>query len=690
MLTREGELSIITIDNPPVNALSRRVAAELKEDFSAAQNDPQTKAIILIAAGKTFVAGADITEFQNVMTGEAELGDLNPLLAFIEDSPKPVIAAIHGAALGGGLELAQAAHYRVAKADAQVGQPEAKLGLIPGAGGTQRLPRLAGIANAVEMCAFGDPIGAKQALEFGIVDRLIEGDLKEGALAFAREVLQHRERLVRTRDRAFGDSNPELFSAAREKVKKTRRNLTAPLVAIDAIEAGVKLSFEEGLKKERELFSACIHSGQARGLIHTFFGERQVAKIPRDLQGAPVLPVNKVAVIGAGTMGGGIAMVFANAGLPVVLKEADQAALDRGMATIRKNYETSLARGRFTRESVDRALALIHPQISYQRFGEVDLIVEAVFENLAVKKQVFAELDKVARPGCILASNTSTLDIDQMAAATSRPESVLGLHFFSPANVMRLLEIVVGSKTGKSELVTAISLSKTLRKVGVVVGNAFGFVGNRMMGPYIREAQFLAEEGASPWRVDEVLTEWGMAMGPFGVMDLAGIDVTWSVEQELKNLHPSGLRLPLVMPRLYEMGRFGQKKSAGWFCYDEKRKAIRDPEIEALIERSAIEAGIPRREISDSEILERTLYALINEGAKCLEEKIAFHAVDIDVIYVNGYGFPAYRGGPMFYADTIGTRTVYDRIEEFRARHGDIWASSNLLKKLAETNGKFA
>ena len=464
----------------------------------------------------------------------------------------------------------------------------------------------------------------------------------------------------------------------------------APLAAIEAIEAATKLPFEQGCEKERELFVKCLFSDQSKALIHVFFGEREVAKIPDVPKDTPLIPVNKAAVVGAGTMGGGIAMVFANAGIPVLLKDADQPALDRGMANIQKNYASSVKRGRFTQQFVDECLKRIQPTLSFDGFSDADMVIEAVFEGMMLKKEVFAELDRVCKPGAILASNTSTLNIDEIASATSRAASVIGTHFFSPANVMRLLEIVRGKATSKEVIATCMQLSKKLGKIGVLVGNCRGFVGNRMFGPYRREAQFLVEEGASVEAVDRALVDYGMAMGPLSTGDLAGLDVGWRIRKEYRHLEKPGIRQPIAEDQLCEMGRYGQKTGAGWYKYDENRRAIPDPEVAELVRKWTTEAKIPQRQISADEIVDRCIYALVNEGARILEEGFALRAVDIDIIYLNGYGFPAYRGGPMWYADTVGLKKVYDRVVEFQKQHGEIWEPAPLLKQLAEQGKKFA
>ncbi|MCI0336518.1 MAG: 3-hydroxyacyl-CoA dehydrogenase NAD-binding domain-containing protein [Acidobacteria bacterium] len=694
-LTRDGEIGIITVNNPPVNALSPGVPEGIAAAIKQVKTDDSLKGAVLIGAGKTFIAGADIREFGKITSGERKAGiDFLGVLLAIEDCPKPVVAAIHGTAFGGGLEVAMAFHYRVAVPSAQVGQPEVKLGLIPGAAGTQRLPRLAGVDKAVRMCADGNPVGAKEAFEYGIVDRIIEGDLLQGAIAFLREKIASGEKPPKTRERddKLGDdaSNVMAFIVAREQAMKTARGMMAPLAAIDAVEAATLYSFEEGCAREARLFKECLFSEQSKALIHVFFGEREVSKIPDIPRDTKMFEIKKAAVLGAGTMGGGIAMNYANAGIPVIVKETQQEALDRGMATIRKNYENSVKKGRFSREEMESRMALISPTLSYDGLEDVDIVTEAVFEGMELKKQVFAELDKICKPGAILASNTSTLNIDEIARATSRPEFVIGHHFFSPANVMRLLEMVRGRATNKEVIATSMALAKRLKKVGVLVGNCYGFVGNRMLHQYGREAQFLVEEGAKPQEVDGALYKLGMAMGPLAVGDLAGLDVGWRIRKEHKHLEKPGVRKPLLADRLCEMGRFGQKTGAGWYKYDENRKPIPDPEVEKLIEQIAAEAGIKRHAISEEEIIERTQYALINEGAKILEEGIALRAVDIDIIYVNGYGYPAWRGGPMWYADTIGLKKVYERVRQFNEEQGELWTPAPLLKKLAEEGKTFA
>jgi 3-hydroxyacyl-CoA dehydrogenase len=691
-LTKNNGIAVITINNPPVNALSPGVPEGISEALDQIAQDHGVKAAVLIGGGRTFVAGADIKEFGKMTSGKPRGAGLLPFLSEIEDSSKPVIVAIHGTAFGGGLELAMACHYRVAISSAQVGQPEVKLGLIPGAAGTQRLPRLAGVAKAVEMCVSGNPVKADDALKAGIIDRIIEGDLLTGAIAFAREVAANPAPKTRDRNDKLGNAadNTAVFSSAREAVGKKYRGLLAPAAAIDAVEAATKLSFEEGCKVEQKLFLDCLFSAQSKALIHVFFSEREVSKIPDVPRETPILPIKSAAVVGAGTMGGGIAMVLANAGIPVLLKEVDRPALDRGHATIQLNYANSVKRGRFSQEVADERLKRITPTLAYDDFSNVDLVIEAVFEGMALKKEVFKELDRVCKPGAVLASNTSTLSIDEIAASTSRPEFVIGTHFFSPANVMRLLEIVRGRATAKEMIATCMQLSKTLGKVGVLVGNCRGFVGNRMFGPYRREAQFLVEEGASVASVDKALTDFGMAMGPLATGDLAGLDVGWRIRKEYRHLEKPGIRQPFAEDRLCELGRYGQKTGAGWYKYDDQRRATLDPVVDESIRKWVAEADVAQRQISTAEIADRCLYALVNEGARVLEEGYALRASDIDIIYLNGYGFPAYRGGPMWYADTVGLKQVYERISEFHRRHGEIWQPAPLLKSLAEQGKSFA
>ena len=691
-LTKDNGIAVITINNPPVNALSPGVPEGISDALDQVAKDDRVKAAVLIGGGRTFVAGADIKEFGKMTSDKPRGAGLLPLLLRIEDSSKPVVIAIHGTAFGGGLELAMAGHYRVAVSSAQVGQPEVKLGLIPGAAGTQRLPRLAGVAKAVEMCTTGNPVKAEDALKYGIVDRIVEGDLLSGATAFAREVAGRPAPKTRDRNEKLGNAaeNAQVFSSARENAAKKQRGLLAPVAAIEALEAATKLPFDEGCMVEQKLFIDCLFSDQSKSLIHVFFAEREVSKIPDIPKDTAVIPVKSAAVVGAGTMGGGIAMALANAGIPVLLKEADQEALDRGLATIQSNYANSVKRGRFTQQVAEERLKLITPTLTYDDFSKADLVIEAVFEGMALKKEVFKQLDRVCKAGAILASNTSTLSIDEIASSTSRPEFVIGTHFFSPANVMRLLEIVRGKTTSKEVIATCMQLSKGLGKVGVLVGNCRGFVGNRMFGPYRREAQFLVEEGAAIEAVDRAFSDFGMAMGPLATGDLAGLDVGWRIRKEYRHLEKPGIRQPFAEDRLCELGRYGQKTGAGWYKYDDQRRATPDPVVADLVRKWVDEVGTVQRQISAREITDRGLYALVNEGAHILEEGYALRASDIDIIYLNGYGFPAHRGGPMWYADTVGLKQVYARVCEFHEQHGENWRPAPLLKELAAQGKTFS
>ncbi len=573
---------------------------------------------------------------------------------------------------------------------AQVGQPEVKLGIIPGAGGTQRLPRLAGVAKALEMCSDGNPIKAQEAISLGIADKIIEGDLLAGAVAFAREVAGKPAPKTRERNEKLRGVAPDVFQKARELSRQKSRGLRAPLAAIDAIEACTKYDFTDGCAEETRLFEGCLFSTEAQALIHAFFGERAAAKIPGLPKDIKLIEIKRAAVVGAGTMGGGIAMNYANAGIPVLVKETKQEALDRGLDIIRNNYAKTVAKGKLTQEAMDQRMALINGQLNYDGFEQADIITEAAFENMALKKQIFAELDKIAKPGAILATNTSTLDIDEIAGATSRPGMVLGTHFFSPANVMKLLEVVRGKASSPEVIATAMALGKKLGKVAVLAGNCHGFIGNRMLEPYFREAQFLVEEGASVEQVNQAMYDFGMAMGPLAVDDLAGLDIGWLIRKARAPHVKQGLRVPLVADKLCELGRFGQKAGRGWSLYDANRKQSPDPETAAFIESTARAAGIERRQISNEEIVERCVYGLINEGARILEDGIAQRAVDIDITYIYGYGFPAWRGGPMFYADTVGLPKIVERIEELEKKHGaDLWSPAPLLKQLASAGKKF-
>ncbi len=690
-----GDVAVVLIDNPPVNALSTHVREGLAAALDRVAHDSHVRAVVVRGAGRMFSAGADIKELENsAWNPDAAPPDLHDFLARLEGSPVPVVMALHGTTLGGALELAMAGHYRVATADARFGLPEVNLGIIPGAEGTQRLPRLVGVPKAIEMCVSGKPIPAPDALSAGLIDRIIDGDLESGAVAFAREVAtsdasSHPVTSRRMHKLGAAESHASSIAAGRELARKTRRNMLAPLTAIEAIEAAVALPFDEGCRRERELALQSLRSDEFKALTHAFFAERRaatVADVPADVRPRDI---RRVAIVGAGTMGTGIAMACANAGLAVVLTDSEREALDRAAKKIVDTYDASVKRGRLSAADADDRRRLIRGETEPASAGDADLVIEAAFENLALKKEIFAGLDRIAKPGSILATNTSTLDIDQIAAATSRPTDVIGLHFFSPAHVMRLLEIVRGRETSPETLATGMAIAKRLGKVGVVVRNGPGFVGNRMMFPYMYEAQFLVEEGATPEHVDRVLTEWGMAMGIFAVDDMGGLDVAWRVRQELHQFEESGARKPLVSDALVQMGRLGQKTGKGWYRYEDGRTPIADPEVLALIERIASEHGMARRMIADQEIRERTIYALINEGARVLEEGVAQRASDIDTIYLTGYGFPAYRGGPMFYADSVGLRTVYERVARFHETLGRRWAPAPLLERLAKDGSTF-
>jgi 3-hydroxyacyl-CoA dehydrogenase len=689
-------VAVLTIDNPPVNALAPAVWEAIDEAVARAGRDAAVDAIVLMGAGATFVAGADIKIFETLRTRGDSMRrseGTHALLRRLEDVPKPLVAAIHGNALGGGMEVALACHFRVAVKDAKLGQPEVLLGIIPGAGGTQRLPRVGGVELALHMCTDGKPVSAERARAAGVVDEVVDGDLRAAAIAFAKRT--QRAEVRRTRDIPIPDQAlaPQACASMREALKKTARGLRAPFAAVEAIEAGVELGFDRGSIRERELFAECVVSIESKALRHLFFAEREAAKIPDIPKTTPTVTVARAAVVGAGTMGGGIAMTYANAGIPVLLKDVDQAALDRGLATIRRNYDVTMSKGRITPQQLENTLALITPTTSYDGFDAVDIVVEAVFENMELKKATFGELGQVTRPDCILASNSSTLDIDRFAEASGRPAQVLGHHFFSPANVMKLLEIVRGRATSKEAIASSLALAKRLGKVGVVVGNCFGFVANRMLAYYMREAYLLLEEGASVPQIDGVLTDFGMPVGPFGMQDIAGIDVGARIRLYLQSIGKTRAEGPqsAIPDRLFEMGRFGQKTGAGWYQYDApgSRNRTPDPLIETLADEEASRRGIARHPIADEEIIARITTALANEGARVLEEGYALRAGDIDVVYAYGFGFPRYRGGPMFYADTIGLPIVLNRVREYRARFGDYWQPAPLIERLVSEGRGF-
>jgi 3-hydroxyacyl-CoA dehydrogenase len=681
-LASEGEIAIITLNSPPVNALSAPVRDGLAEGFKKAIADANTKAIVLICDGKTFIAGADISEFGKAPKG-ASLFDVQN---GIENSPKPVIAAIHGTALGGGLEVALTCHYRVAVPSARCGLPEVNLGLLPGAGGTQRLPRIVGPQKALEMVTSGQHVPGKACLEMGLVDELVpEGQLRAGAIAFAKKVVAENRPLKKVRDSnakvEAARGHPEIFANFRKENARKFRGFLAPEYNIQCIEAAVNEPFEQGLKTERKLFLELVTGSQSAAQRYVFFAERQAWKIPDVPDGTATIPVAKVGVIGAGTMGGGIAMNFANVGLPVTIVETKQDALERGLGVIRKNYENTAKRGRLTMDDVEKRMALITGSLNLEDLADSDLVIEAVFENMDVKKEVFGKLDRIVKQGAILASNTSYLDVNEIGAATKRPESVIGLHFFSPANVMRLLEVVRGDKTAKPVIATSMQIAKKIGKIAALVGVCPGFVGNRMLSQRQREAQKLVLEGATPWAVDKVLYDFGFPMGPFAMSDLAGLDIGWIKEKS---------KGETIRDVLCEMDRRGQKTGAGYYDYDENRNAKPSPVTEKILADFRAKKGINARTISDEEILERCIYPMINEGAKILEEKKAIRASDIDIVWINGYGWPVYRGGPMFYGDLIGLDKVLAKMKEWQGTMGDVFKPSALLEKLVAEGKKFS
>ncbi|HEX4737263.1 MAG TPA: 3-hydroxyacyl-CoA dehydrogenase NAD-binding domain-containing protein [Allosphingosinicella sp.] len=678
---RHGDVLIVTSNNPPVNALGHAVREGLVKAIEEADADEAAKAVVILCQGQTFFAGADISEFGTPKSMQPPV--LPQVVDRIEACTKPVVAAIHGTALGGGLEVALACHYRVAVPSAKLGVPEVKLGLLPGAGGTQRLPRVAGVQKALEMATSGNPIGAKEAYEIGLVDRLIEGELEPHAVAFAEEVRDVRP-IPRTSARddklAEARANPGIFDEFRKANARKFRGFDAPESNIRAIEAAVAKPYAEGVLTERQLFMELMSGTQAKAQQYFFFAERKASKIEGLPEDTKPRDIRRVGVIGAGTMGGGISMNFLSAGIPVTIVEMQQEALDRGTGVMRKNYEASAAKGRITAGQVEQAMGLLRPTLNLDDLADCDLIIEAVFENMDVKKEVFGKLDKIAKPGAILASNTSYLNIDEIAASTSRPQDVLGLHFFSPANVMKLLEIVRGAKTAPDVLVTAMQLAKRIRKVAVVAGVCYGFIGNRMLMPRQVQAQRLLLEGATPEQVDRVHVAFGMPMGPFQMADLAGVDIGW---------HRDPNRIESIRDKLCALGRWGQKKQAGFYDYDEKRRPTPSPVVAEVIEEFRQKEGIEKRDISDQEIVERTLYTMVNEGAKILEEGMAQRASDIDVVWVYGYGWPVYRGGPMFWADTEGIGKIAEGLKRQQPRLGDSFGLSDLLVRKAEAGEKF-
>ncbi|HZR07570.1 MAG TPA: 3-hydroxyacyl-CoA dehydrogenase NAD-binding domain-containing protein [Myxococcales bacterium] len=688
--TTRGAVAVIRLDNPPVNGLAHAVRTSILAGLDQANADRNISVVVLVGAGKSFSAGADINELGTSRSTMEP--NLPTVIREIERSAKPVVAAVHGLAMGGGLELALGCHYRVAAPGTQVALPEVKLGLLPGAGGTQRLPRAVGLETALNLIVSGASVPAEKLAKAGLFDEVIEGDLLTGATAFATRVAAQRP-LPLVRDRTVSHPDAEAFvQFARNSVATVAKGYPAPLKCVDAVAASTK-PFDEGSAIERQLFIELVNSPESKALRHAFLAERAASKVPDIPEGTPTRTIRSAAVIGAGTMGGGIAMCFANAGIPVRLLEVKQEALDKGLATIRKNYEASAKKGKLTAAQVAERMGLIQPTLSYGEIADADIVIEAVFEELSVKEGVFRQLDEVMKKGAILASNTSTLDLDKIAAFTRRPADVIGTHFFSPANVMKLLEIVRGRATGKDVLATVLGLAKKLGKTGVVSGVCDGFIGNRMLARYIGQALLLIEEGALPKQVDAALEKFGMAMGPFRMADLAGGDVSWFIRKRHYAEHPQA-RKQVIADRLCEMGRFGQKTSAGWYRYEPgRRDAIPDPVVDELIVSVSREMGIERRKISAEEIVERCILALVNEGAKILEEGIAQRASDIDVVYLTGYGFPPYRGGPMHYADSLGLYNVVRAMRRLgKNPHGDpaVWEPAPLLAKLAEEGKSFS
>ncbi|MEA3139204.1 MAG: 3-hydroxyacyl-CoA dehydrogenase [Gammaproteobacteria bacterium] len=687
---KRGDVGIIWINNPPVNAISVGVRAAIIDGVAKLAQDDEVKIGVLACEGRTFMAGADITEF-----GKPALSpSLHDAITSIESSGKAIVAAIHGTAFGGGLEVALACHYRVAVAAAKVGLPEVKLGLLPGAGGTQRLPRLIGVEAALGIIVSGDPISATQAAKAGVIDKIIDGDLLEGAIDYARHLIAQKAPLRKIRDIhvAAGNLAPGFFDEARKRIAKEKRVLFAPQRIVDALEAAATLPFEKGMARERELFLQCLHSSQAKALQHVFFAERKASNVPNLDKNTRKRDIKSVAIIGAGTMGGGIAMNFLNAGIPVTLLEMKQEALDRGVGVIRKNYDNTASKGKLTVEQVQQRMELLKPTLSYDALGEADLIIEAVFETMAIKKDVFGKLDKAAKRGAILASNTSYLSIDEIADSTSRPSDVLGMHFFSPANVMRLLEIVRGARTAQDVLLTVVDIAKRINKVGVVCGNRDGFIGNRMLGGYAYQASLMVLEGAAPEQVDAALRTFGMPMGVLQMSDLAGLDVGY---KSRKDRDPSTFdgRVTRSADLLVEMGRLGQKTQAGYYDYAPGDRTPRPSPVAAeVIERVSKEYGIARRQFTDEEIVERCFLALMNVGCEVLSEGVAYRASDIDIVYLYGYGFPAYRGGPMFWAENeVGLKTALEKLQKYSAETGGKWLKvSPLLEQLVAQGKGFA
>ena len=684
-----GGIAVISLNNPPVNGLGLELRSAIVAGLDAAQADAAVQAVVLIGAGRTFSGGADIREFGTAKAFAEPF--LDTVIRVIEASAKPVIAAISGVAMGGGVELALGCHFRVTVAGAQIALPEVKLGILPGAGGTQRLPRLLGVETAMNMIVSGTPVPSEQLKDTPLFDEFIAGDLLDGALAFANRVVAEKRPLKRVRDIEVDYPNHEaFFQFARNTVTAASKNFPAPGKCVDAVEAAVTKSFDQGLKFESEAFAYLLATPESRALRHAFTGERACSKIADVPENTPTRKVEQVAVIGAGMMGGGISTAFLNAGIPVVMLEMKQEALERGIANIRKNYENTMKKGKLRPEQLESRMGLLSGTLSYDDVARADLVIEAVFEDIGVKETVFKQLDAVMKPGAILASNTSTLDVNKIAGFTKRPQDVIGMHFFSPANVMKLLEVVRGAATGKDVLATVMQLAKKLKKIAVVSGVCDGFIGNRMIEHYIRIAQFLVQDGASPQQVDRALERWGMAMGPFRMGDMAGNDISWAFRKRCYVERPE-VKYSKIADLLCERGRYGQKTGKGWYLYQAgHRDALPEPEVEQMIADHRKELGISPRKIADAEIVERCVFALVNEAARLLEEGIAQRASDIDMVYLAGYGFPAHRGGPMLYADEVGLFKVMRSMQKFAATSGDkFWEPAPLLARLVAAGKTF-
>ena len=688
-------VGVITLDNPPVNAFSLSQRIGVSEAITAGLQDPAIQAFVICGSGRMFSAGADIREFDTGVAAESPT--LSDLISLIEDSPKPVVCAMHGTALGGSCELSLACHSRVAVVGSRIGLPEVTLGIVPGAGGTQRLPRLIGVLPALDAIVSGKPMTAEKAHELGLVDNLADDldDLLEISVSVAHRLSVQPEPPIKTRERDShlleAQNGPELFDNFRSRISRRARGFEAPFACIDCVEAATTMPFEKGLAFERETFLRCRSSNQSLSQRHAFFAEREVRKVRGLRTETSQIELKCAAVVGCGTMGSGIAMCFANAGIPVIVTESKQDMLDRGMEMIRKNYTSTVSKGRMSGDEAEARLALIKPTLEFERVSEADVVIEAAFEDMDLKKKIFRDLDALCKTDAILATNTSSLDVNAIAATTQRPEQVVGTHFFSPANIMRLVEIVRGDHSSPEVLSTILNLTKRLGKVGVVVGVCDSFAANRMLYPYSRQAQFLIEEGAFPEQVDKVIYDFGFPMGPFALSDLAGIDVGWRIRQHREPNRPKHLRYSDIADQLYKMGRYGQKTGKGWYQYEEgSRTPIPDSEGLELIIRTSRELGIDRREISEEEILQRCMYPLINEGARILEEGIAQRASDLDIVWLYGFGFPRYRGGPMFYADSIGLKNVYEAMQGFYEIHRDWLEPAPLLERLAREDRTFA